>query len=90
MDKINWKRKLTSRKFWMAVAGFVGLLIIHFTGDETEAKEITEIIMSGAVVIGYIIGEGLADSANVYIETNETEEEELELEDTEEETEDDS
>ena len=85
MDKINWKRKLTSRKFWMAVAGFVGLLIIHFTGNETEAKEVTEIIMAGAVVIGYIIGEGLADSSNVYVET-ETEEEETE----EEETEDDS
>ena len=54
----------------MAVAGFVGLLIIHFTGDETEAKEVTEIIMAGAVVIGYIIGEGLADSATFYIESS--------------------
>lgn len=69
-NKIDWKRKLTSRKFWMAVSGFVGLLIIHFTGDESEAKEITEIIMAGAVVIGYIIGEGLADSGTFYIESS--------------------
>jgi hypothetical protein len=69
-NKIDWKRKLTSRKFWMAVSAFVGLLIIHFTGNETEAKEITEIIMAGAVVIGYIIGEGLADSGTFYIESS--------------------
>ena len=65
MEKIDWKRKLTSRKFWMSVAAFVGLLIIHFTGDQTEAKEITEIIMAGAVVIGYVIGEGLADGGHI-------------------------
>ena len=32
------------------------------------AQQITEIIMAGAVVIGYIIGEGLADSGTFYIE----------------------
>ena len=48
MKNINWKRKLTSRKLWTAVASFV-----------------TALIMAGASVVAYIIGEGLTDSANI-------------------------
>lgn len=59
--KIDWKRKLTSRKFWVAIAGFVSGLIIAFTGDETTATTISGCVMSAASVIGYMIGEGLAD-----------------------------
>ena len=63
MNKIDWKRKLTSRKFWLAVAGFVAALIVAFGKDSTEAAQIAGLIMSGAAVVAYIIGEGLADSA---------------------------
>ena len=59
--KIDWTKKLTSRKFWMAVAGFVSGLIIAFTGDETTATTVSGCVMSAASVIGYMIGEGLAD-----------------------------
>lgn len=58
----NWKQKLTSRKLWMAVAEFVGMLLIAFGVAETEATQITAIIMAGAGVIGYIIAEGLVDA----------------------------
>ena len=58
---IDWKRKLTSRKFWVAIAGFVSGLIIAFTGDETTATTVSGCVMSAASVIGYMIGEGLAD-----------------------------
>ena len=59
--KIDWLRKLTSRKFWVTVAGFVSGLIIAFTGDETTATTVSGCVMSAASVIGYMIGEGLAD-----------------------------
>ena len=59
--KIDWKKKLTSRKFWVAIAGFVSGLIIAFTGDEATASTISGCVMSAASVIGYMIGEGLAD-----------------------------
>ena len=59
--KIDWKKKLTSRKFWVAVAGFISGLIIAFTGDETTATTVSGCVMSAASVIGYMIGEGLAD-----------------------------
>lgn len=65
--KIDWKRKLTSRKFWMAVALFVSGLITA-AGHEEEAQTVAGLIMQGAAVVAYIIGEGLADSSNGNIE----------------------
>ena len=64
MDKIDWKRKLTSRKFWIAVISFVTLILIFFNVPQATANQVAEIIMAGAVVIGYVIGEGLADGGN--------------------------
>lgn len=65
MKEINWKRKLTSRKLWTAVASFVSMMIVATGGAENTATQVTALIMAGASVIAYIIGEGLTDSANV-------------------------
>jgi len=61
MDKIDWKRKLTSRKLWLSIAGFVSMLLIFINGDKGTAEQIAALIMAGATIIGYVIGEGLAD-----------------------------
>lgn len=61
--KIDWKRKLTSRKLWVAIAGFVAGLIVAFGGSEGTAETVTGCIMSGASVIGYLLAEGLTDVA---------------------------
>ena len=63
MNKIDWKRKLTSRKFWMAISSFVAMLVVSFGGSESQATQITALIMAGAAVVAYIIGEGLADAS---------------------------
>ena len=73
---IDWKRKLTSRKFWMALASFVSLLVVSLGYSETEASKIAALIMAGASVIAYIIGEGLADSSDIYLENYQEKEEE--------------
>lgn len=62
--KIDWKRKLTSRKFWAAVVGFVTPLLLAFGVAEGDVTQIVGIIMSGAALIAYIIGEGLTDAAH--------------------------
>lgn len=62
--KIDWKRKLTSRKLWVSLAGFVAGLIVIFGGTQETADKITGAIMSGAAVVGYVLGEGLADGGN--------------------------
>ena len=55
----NWKRKLTSRKFWMTIAGFITGIIAYIKnpGDPTG------LIMSFGSVVAYIVGEGLIDAA---------------------------
>ena len=64
MNKIDWTRKLTSRKFWLSIASFVAMLLVALGQSETTATQITSLIMAGATVIGYVIGEGLADASN--------------------------
>ena len=67
---IDWKRKLTSRKFWAAVAAFVSMLMIALGKDAGTAQQVTALIMAGAAVVAYIIGEGLADSGGSTYTTN--------------------
>jgi uncharacterized membrane protein len=62
--KIDWKRKLTSRKFWAAIIGFVVPLLLAFGVSEAETSQIAAIIMAGGTLIAYIIGEGIVDAAN--------------------------
>lgn len=71
--KIDWKRKLTSRKLWLAIASFVSMLIIALGASEETATQITALIMAAATVIGYIIGEGLTDAASIKKETTKVE-----------------
>ena len=59
----DWKRKLTSRKLWVAVCGFACGLILALGGSESTAGEVSGIIMSAASVVSYIVGEGMTDSA---------------------------
>ena len=62
--KINWKRKLTSRKWWVSVAALVSGLILAFGGGDQTAQTVSGCIMATAAVVGYTIGEGLADSSH--------------------------
>jgi len=62
---IDWKAKLTSRKLWVAVAEFVGmLLLVVFGVAEETIEKVVALIMSGAGALAYVIAEGLVDKAN--------------------------
>ena len=65
MKNIDWVRKLTSRKLWTAVGSFVSLLLVALGYSDSEAVQVTSLIMAGATVVAYIICEGLVDSASV-------------------------
>jgi uncharacterized membrane protein len=65
MDKINWKQKLTSRKFWAAVTGFVTAILMVFKVDEMTIEQVIAMISASSVLIAYIIGEGIVDAARV-------------------------
>lgn len=70
MSKSDLIRKLTSRKFWLALSSFVAMLIIYFTGDNSKAESVSALIIAGASVVGYLIGEGLADSNSTTTNTD--------------------
>lgn len=61
---IDWKKKLTSRKLWVAVTTFVTLLLLAFGHTESETAQIAAIIMAGADAVAYIIAEGLVDAGH--------------------------
>lgn len=69
---MNWKKKLTSRKFWVAVVGFVTPLLLAFGKSENDVTQISSIIMAGGTLIAYIIGEGLVDSVNTNTSNNDS------------------
>ena len=62
---IDWKSKLTSRKFWCAIIGFVTAILVAFNVSNLEIEQITAIISAMGVLIAYIIGEGVVDAKRV-------------------------
>ncbi len=62
MSKNDIIRKLTSRKFWLAIAAFITELLVAFKGDAETAETVSGMIMAGATVIAYVLGEGLIDA----------------------------
>lgn len=62
MEPINWKRKLSSRKFWLSVAAFVVGCLTLFNVDAGTVEKIGALILLGADVVGYCIAEGLTDA----------------------------
>ena len=60
--KIDWKSKLSSRKFWSAVAGFIVPLLLAFGVSDSNITQVTALIMSGGSLIAYILGEGMVDA----------------------------
>jgi drug/metabolite transporter (DMT)-like permease len=69
--KIDWKRKLTSRKLWVAVADFVGMLMIAFGVAEETVTQVAALIMAGAGAVAYVIAEGLTDAAAIEVKPDE-------------------
>lgn len=64
MTKQELIRKLTSRKLWLALVGFITPLLLAFGLAENEVTQVTAIIMAGADVLAYILAEGMVDAQN--------------------------
>lgn len=69
----NWKQKLTSRKFWVAVVGFVTPTLLAYGIAQETVTQVAGIIMAGATLIAYIIGEGLVDASRTETNNDESE-----------------
>ena len=65
MNKIDWKRKLSSRKLWAAIAGVVTGLAMVFKLDESTISSVAGAVVSMASVVSYIITEGKVDAESI-------------------------
>lgn len=70
MTKIDWKSKLTSRKFWAAVIGFITALLVAFGVDDLTIEQVVALITAASTLIAYIIGEGMVDAARLNAEAS--------------------
>lgn len=61
--KVDWMRKLTSRKFWAAVTGFVTAFLVAFNGPDLTVEQVVALIGALSTLIAYIVGEGLVDAS---------------------------
>ena len=78
-QKINWRQKLSSRKFWAAVAGFISGLIAAFGATKDTATQVSGLILSAGSVVAYLICESRIDAARAGAEQVENwDEDELE------------
>jgi len=63
MKKIDWRRKLSSRKLWAAVAGIVTGMSMVFGLDENTISTVAGAVVSAASVVAYVLAEGKVDAA---------------------------
>lgn len=60
--KIDWKQKLSSRKFWAACVGFVSAILVACNYTNITIEQVTAVITAGGVLIAYILGESYVDA----------------------------
>ncbi len=53
--------KITSRKFWIAIAGLATSIMAFLRCDESTVVQVTAMIGAFGSVIGYLIANGLTD-----------------------------
>jgi hypothetical protein len=59
---IDWKRKLSSRKFWTALGALFAAVAVVCGAGESVITEVTAIISAAGVLVAYILGEAMVDS----------------------------
>ena len=65
---IDWKRKLSSRKFWALIAGFISSILIVFNISENEIAQIVGMISAFGTIAVYIFAEAGVDIASINYE----------------------
>lgn len=66
--KVNWKQKLTSRKFWAAIVAVIISLCVLIGIPDVTQEQITALVMAVGGLIAYILGEGFVDAARIRVE----------------------
>lgn len=57
------KKKLSSRKLWMSVIGFVTALLVACNVPEGSVSQVSAIISAFGSLVAYVVAEGYADGS---------------------------
>jgi hypothetical protein len=60
--KINWKQKLSSRKFWTALAAWLTSLLTAFNLTENTIARVSIIVAGIGALCVYMLAEAKADA----------------------------
>ena len=71
--KVNWIQKLSSRKFWAAIAGVIVALLAAFNIPDLTIEKVSAVIAAVGVLSVYIYSESSVDAARIEGEANDTE-----------------
>lgn len=69
--KIDWKTKLSSRKFWAGVVSFVSAILLAFNVDEMTTNQIITIVTGIGALVVYICAETYVDTKRLSLQTEE-------------------
>lgn len=61
--KINWRKKLTDRRLWAAIIGFITPVLIAFGVADKTVAAITAAISAGAAVVSFLIANTISHSS---------------------------
>ncbi|MFD1268856.1 hypothetical protein ACFQ3Y_15735 [Paenibacillus motobuensis] len=64
MDKIDWKRKLSSRKFWALIAALATSVMTAAGAGDNTVVQVTGVIGAVGACVAYMLAEGISDAAN--------------------------
>jgi len=59
----SWKTKLSSRKFWTAVIGYITGILVAFNVSDLTVEQVVAVLSAVSALIAFIVGEGLVDAA---------------------------
>lgn len=68
--KIDWRAKLSSRKFWVAIIGLVTSIMMIFGAQDSDISHIAAAITAFGSVASYILGESIVDAGRNFDSSN--------------------
>lgn len=69
--KIDWKQKLSSRKFWAAVGAWITALLTAFGATDNVVARVSLIVAGIGALAVYMLAEAITDKARAGYEDSE-------------------
>ena len=63
MYKIDWKQKLSSRKFWALIAALITAVLVLFRVSDEVITQVIAVVGAFASIAVYILAEASVDAA---------------------------